>query len=101
MGFERGVEPKRSIGIGKYRNYRKKITINTKEELVETLIPLLPLILDTEEIPKDIINGPDTKIKHKYFIKIQDYIHRYFIGNTYFVYPLFNKLKDMGFPSTS
>jgi len=98
INFERGEDPKRSMGIGKYKNYRKKITINTKEELVETLLPLLPLILNTEEIPKDIINGHGTKINHKYFNEILEYVNNYFIDYTLFVPWLFTKLKDMGFP---
>ena len=99
INFERGEDPKRSMSIGKYRNYRKKITINTEEELIEALIQLLPLILDTKEIPKDIINGSTfEKINNKYFNKIRDYVLQYFIGYIYFVDPLFTKLKDMGFP---
>jgi hypothetical protein len=98
LDFERGGDPKRSLNIGKYRNYRKKISINTKEELIEALVPLLPLILDTDEIPEDIINGHGTKINQKYFNKILEYVNNYFIDYTVFVPCLFDKLKNMGFP---
>ena len=100
MGFKRGEDPKKPMRIGKYKNYLKNIPFSSEEEAIEILIPLLPLILDTEEIPKDIINGVGGEtINYKYFKKIIRYIRSYIsFGGGSFVFPLFYKLKDMGFP---
>jgi len=101
MGFERvGENIYKNLSIGKYKNYEKNIIFNTREELIDTLIELIPLILDTKEIPKDIINQPGYFINSKYFDQIANYVEKYFDEKV----PLMDleyKLEELGFEKQS
>ena len=70
LEFQRGGDPKEALGIGPYRTQ-----FNSIDDFTDALILLIPMILKTTEIPKNIIaTGPTTPyLVVEIFNKIDDY----------------------------
>ena len=81
INFERGVNPKKSLGIGIFSN--KYFT--NYEEAGLYIINHLEIILDKKSIPNNIISIdlPEAKdifsggFKEEYYFKLQEYIDNY------------------------
>jgi hypothetical protein len=106
LKFERGQKPIKAMGIGVDR----KKDFDTMKEFIDYLILKIPVILKTNEIPKDIINQQGHNIRTEpinYFKNIKNYINNSEIkvnGNE--IETLYNwtrnlkeKLIQMGFES--
>ncbi len=107
INFERGVDPKKILGIGIFSN--KNFT--NYEEAGLYIIKHLKIILGKKFIPKDIIsvpkNGPADEFswgfKDEYYFKLQEYIDNYiknFSENDRetTIKFIFNYLVDAGYP---
>ena len=73
LNFERGLDPIKSMGIGMDR----KKDFDTMEDLIKYLIYKIPDILETNEIPKDIIDQPGKIIRSQnpdYYSIIRNYL---------------------------
>lgn len=74
--FHKTGDIKSSLGIGEY--YQKDIVFPSAEEAANHIISLLPLILERESIPEDILGytGDGTIINTKYFLKISYFYYK-------------------------
>lgn len=72
INFERGLDPKRSIGIGLQSPRRFK----SIDELVDYIIDALPIIFDGK-IPDDILSKEENgMVPSSYYIKIIEFLNR-------------------------
>ena len=95
LDFERGRDPKTILNIG-VLNMDK--VFNNTEDLIEWLIFILPILLDTKKIPEDIIEGKDDYIHDKYFDKIYKYINNKIKDFDWDIIPQLNKaLRKLGY----
>ena len=98
INFERGIDPKKSIGLGIFS--RKKFINN--DEAIDYMVNHLTTILDKKAIPRDIIRTKDeTWFNDKYYFDLADYIEKYLLNpstdlDTLLAY-LHDKLMDLGF----
>jgi hypothetical protein len=77
INFERGVDPKKILGIGIFSNK----DFANYEEAGLYIIKYLKIILGKKSIPKDIIKTNDeTWFLDEYYFKIQEYIDNYLIN---------------------
>jgi hypothetical protein len=73
--FTDDSDPIRDLRIGAFK---RKMTFTDKDEYISTLLSLLPLILGTKEIPKDIIASSNNYIFSPYYHTISAYVGNYF-----------------------
>jgi len=98
MRFERGVDPKRYLDIGRKRFWKKDLDSKSDDEIGAILYDLLPFILDTKEIPKDILNKQPFKgLNEKYFDLVLKYASNYIPSGHSWLYSLLKKLEAEGF----
>lgn len=73
LDFERGKDPKNSMEIGLYKNFE------SLEDGISYIISMIPNILGTKEIPKDIVFDEYSKnyFPADYYDKIREYSDRY------------------------
>lgn len=102
--FTQDSDPIHDMGIGIF----VKRTFFSEKEMIDYLLKILPGILKTEKIPKDILYKHGQPFMNDvYFIKINDYLKKYCIlekysnRKTHFSWEsityLCEKLKEMGF----
>ena len=99
ISFERGGDPKKILGIG---NIYRKQTFENINELADYLIIILPELLKTKSIPRNIIKSPSFYINIKYLSTVSDYLNKYADVSTYandrgIFQTLSEKLKQMGY----
>jgi len=100
--FTEDSDPIKDMGIGMIQKALKTNTSYfTDEEYANWLVNLLPIILDTDEIPEDIL-GKVFTIDWKYFPKINEFINNKRINKSdrasrSWLYHLDIKLKKLGF----
>jgi len=101
INFERGVDPKRSLDIGRKRfdkYYKQKVSLENEEESTNLIYNLLPLILGKDEIPEDIFSR-DLKfvLNKEYFSIIRRYVDEYIFPHSLWLDSLKAKLLGAGF----
>lgn len=85
--FKEESDPIRDMGIGVY----VKRDFNNIRKLYDYISEILPIILRTEEIPKDIIDSPESEgwyIKEEYYNIIYKFVKKYITlnGNNDFIF---------------
>jgi hypothetical protein len=102
ISFQRGVDPKKTLGIG---IFHPKSFAST-EEAVKYLIEILPDILKKDKIPNDIIQSDRNHrgdigvwFSWKYYYLILDYMRKYMMDVSYTetCIKLSDKLEKMGY----
>ena len=98
ISFERGKDPKEVLGIGNITDF------DSYESFLDYIIYKLPSILDTTDIPEDIIKDNECYILTKYFRELVDYLTKKNIklqGISYthydWIQTLHNRLKELGY----
>jgi hypothetical protein len=72
--FSEDGDPIVDMGIGVYthRNF------NNKEDFIDFLIKVIPIILGTDKIPENILHTDGGVINKKMFQTIQDHLYKYY-----------------------
>ena len=73
--FTEDSDPIRDMGIGAFK---RSINFTNKKDFYEWLLYVIPLILNTDSIPEDILKSKNgSAIKFSLFNEIYDYIKKY------------------------